>query len=68
MSGEEKTRVSGEIPRPEPKGPILPAPATDKSDALGLSLNIHPALYVTYVDGPVAAHFPVLSRGRNANR
>ena len=52
MSGEEKTRVSGEIPRPEPKGPILPAPATDKSDALGLSLNIHPALYVTYVDEP----------------
>jgi hypothetical protein len=47
MSGEEKTRISGEIPRPEPKGPILPAPATDKSDALGLSLNIHPALYVT---------------------
>ena len=49
MNAEEKTRTSGEVPRPEPKGPILPAPATDKtSDAA--KFNVHPAFYVTYVD------------------
>lgn len=48
MNAEEKIRTSGEVPRPEPKGPILPAPATDKaSDAA--KFNVHPAFYVTYV-------------------
>lgn len=46
MNAEEKIRTSGEVPRPEPKGPILPAPATDKaSDAA--KFNVHPAFYVT---------------------
>ncbi|EMR63254.1 hypothetical protein MGN70_012385 [Eutypa lata] len=43
---DEKTRVSGEVPRPEPKGPVLPTvnPEADKPQPPKAAL--HPALYV----------------------
>lgn len=46
---DEKTRVSGEVPRPEPKGPVLPTvnPEADKPQPPKAAL--HPALYVAYV-------------------
>lgn len=46
MSLEEKTRVSGEVPRSESKGPVLPTvnPNVEKQQAQKPTL--HPAIYV----------------------
>ncbi|KAI1632630.1 TPT-domain-containing protein [Biscogniauxia mediterranea] len=43
---DEKTRTSGEIPRPEPKGPILPTTSVDVDKAQPPKTVIHPSLYV----------------------
>jgi hypothetical protein len=46
MSGEEKTRVSGEVTR-SGSSPVLPTvnPQAEKSQS-SLSIGIHPAFYV----------------------
>lgn len=46
-AGDEKQRISGEVPRGEAKGPVLPTinPAAEKLQQPPKSA-IHPALYV----------------------
>lgn len=46
---DEKTRVSGEIPRPEPKGPVLPIVNPEADKPQPPKSTIHPAVYVAYV-------------------
>ncbi|KAI2631989.1 TPT-domain-containing protein [Hypoxylon sp. NC1633] len=43
---DEKTRTSGEVPRPEPKGPILPTTNPEADKAQPPKAALHPALYV----------------------
>jgi hypothetical protein len=47
MSGEEKTRVSGEVTR-SGSSPVLPTvnPQAEKSQSASSSIGIHPAFYV----------------------
>ncbi|KAI1344004.1 TPT-domain-containing protein [Xylariaceae sp. FL0016] len=42
---DEKTRTSGEVPRPEPKGPILPT-TSDAAKPEPAKAALHPAFYV----------------------
>ncbi|KAI0479090.1 TPT-domain-containing protein [Xylariaceae sp. FL0804] len=42
---DEKSRTSGEVPRPEPKGPILPT-TSDATKPEPPKATFHPALYV----------------------
>ena len=47
MSNEEKTRVSGDQPRTESNGPILPTTMADvEKAAQPASAGIHPVFYV----------------------
>ncbi|KAI1376151.1 TPT-domain-containing protein [Hypoxylon crocopeplum] len=43
---DEKSRTSGEVPRPEPKGPILPTTNPEAEKPQPPKATIHPALYV----------------------
>ncbi|KAI1656156.1 TPT-domain-containing protein [Daldinia decipiens] len=43
---DEKTRTSGEVPRPEPKGPILPTTNPEADKPQPPKPAIHPAFYV----------------------
>ncbi|CAJ2511508.1 Uu.00g071330.m01.CDS01 [Anthostomella pinea] len=43
---DEKERSSGEIPRPEPKGPILPTTNSDAEKSQPPKSPVHPAFYV----------------------
>ncbi|KAI1093836.1 TPT-domain-containing protein [Rostrohypoxylon terebratum] len=43
---DEKSRTSGEVPRPEPKGPILPTTNPEADKPQPPKPAIHPALYV----------------------
>lgn len=43
---DEKTRTSGEVPRPEPKGPILPTTTQEAEKPQPPKAAIHPAFYV----------------------
>jgi hypothetical protein len=50
MSADEKTRSSGESPREQTSGPILPTVNPDAEKAqTAKSSGIHPAFYVVYV-------------------
>ncbi|KAI0025267.1 TPT-domain-containing protein [Xylariomycetidae sp. FL0641] len=46
MADENKVRNSGEVPRPEPKGPILPTMSTEAEKAQQPKAAMHPAVYV----------------------
>ena len=46
---DEKTRVSGEIPRPEPQEPVLPTVNPEAPKPAPSKSAIHPAAYVAYV-------------------
>ncbi|KAH9908043.1 TPT-domain-containing protein [Xylariomycetidae sp. FL2044] len=43
---DEKSRTSGEVPRPEPKGPILPTTNPDSESSQPPKPPVHPAFYV----------------------
>ncbi|KAI0378453.1 TPT-domain-containing protein [Hypomontagnella monticulosa] len=43
---DEKSRTSGEVPRPEPKGPILPTTNPEADKVQPPKPAIHPAVYV----------------------
>lgn len=46
---DEKTRTSGEVPRPEAKGPILPTTNPEADKPQPPKAVLHPAVYVMYV-------------------
>jgi hypothetical protein len=46
--GEEKERTSAEVTRPD--GPILPTINPEAEKPQAPKVNIHPALYVAYVE------------------
>lgn len=48
MSNEEKTRVSGEVSRPD--GTILPTVNPEAQKSEPPKASIHPAVYVAYVE------------------